>query len=210
VLRISATALWSGVLKTSKCNITIIIPVLLTKLFIRLVLLYRKLRHGYSFRRIPLSLGKFAIVDPEDYERLKRYKWYAREGPTTFYAVRYISILEKQDRKNAYMHNLVIDIPDGLFADHINYNGLDNRKANIRPATHTQNVWHRRKFRSNSTSNYIGVDWSKDCRKWRARIRYKGKRFSLGLFNSEIAAAKAYDAAARKFRKEFAVLNFPE
>jgi len=104
------------------------------------------------------------------------------------------------------MHNLVINIPDGMFCDHINRNGLDNRKANLRPATHTQNVWNRRKFKPYSRSKYKGVD---DMKRWRARIRVNGKRIYLGSFKTELDAAHAYDKAARKYHREFASLNFP-
>jgi hypothetical protein len=106
------------------------------------------------------------------------------------------------------MHNLVINIPDGMFCDHINRNGLDNRKANLRPATHTQNIWHRRKFKPYSRSKYKGVDFAKDMKRWRARIRVNGKRIYLGSFKNELEAAKAYDHAAKKYHGQFASLNF--
>ena len=107
-----------------------------------------------------------------------------------------------------YMHHLVIDIPKGFFADHINHNGLDNRKANLRLATRTQNIWHRKKFKKPSRSQYKGVDWANDMKRWRARIRVNGKRIYIGSFENEIDAAKAYDNAAKKYHREFAVLNF--
>jgi hypothetical protein len=104
-----------------------------------------------------------------------------------------------------------------MFADHVNHNGLDNRKANLRPATHTQNVWHRRKFNGRtsggfklaSRSKYKGVDWAHSMNRWRARILVNGKRIYLGSFNSELEAAKAYDLAAKKHHGQFATLNFP-
>jgi hypothetical protein len=115
------------------------------------------------------------------------------------------------------MHRLVIDVLPGCYCDHINHNGLDNRKANLRVSTHKQNVWHRRKFSGRtydglkrpSRSRYKGVDWSNDIKRWRVRIRVNGKRIYLGSFDNEIDAAKAYDIAAKKYRGEFAFLNFP-
>ena len=107
------------------------------------LLLYRRLRYGYAFRRIPLTRGKFAIVDPEDYDRLSSIRWYANKSPHTWYAVHSLTNGKKEKRKNLYMHHLVIKIPPSMRCDHINHNGLDNRKANLRPVTHTQNVWNR-------------------------------------------------------------------
>lgn len=107
------------------------------------------------------------------------------------------------------MHHLVIDIPPGLFPDHINHNGLDNRKANVRPVTRAQNVWNRRKFKRPTRSKYKGVDWAIDMKRWRARIRVNGRRIYLGSFSDELEAAKAYDRAARKYHGQFAALNFP-
>jgi hypothetical protein len=184
------------------------IPVWIERLLIFVLLSYRRIRFGYPFRTIPLTKGKFAIVDPEDYDRLRKDKWYAHDSKHTFYAVKSLTNGKTLPRRNMYMHHLLIDIPPGMFPDHINHNGLDNRKANIRPATHTQNVWHRRKFKVQSRSRFKGVDWAKDMKRWRARIRVNGKRIYLGSFTDETDAAKAYDRAAKKYHGQFAVLNF--
>jgi len=184
-------------------------PTWLERPLVSIALAYRRLRFGYPFRKIPLTKGKFAIVDPEDYHQIRECKWYAHKSPHTFYAVRSLTNGKKEKRKNAYMHHMVIDIPAGMYCDHINHNGLDNRKANLRIATHTQNVWHRRKFRRPSRSKYKGVDWAKDMKRWRARITVNGRRIYLGSFDNEIEAAKAYDRAAKKFHGEFAMPNFP-
>jgi len=106
------------------------------------------------------------------------------------------------------MHYLVIDVPDGMYCDHINHNGLDNREANVRAATNTQNNRHRRKYKKPSFSRYKGVNRVKGTKLWRSRISVNGKRIYLGHFDSEIEAAKAYDEAAKKYHKEFAILNF--
>ncbi len=185
------------------------IPDWLDRPLVRLVLLYRRIRYGYTFRRIPLTQGKFAIVDPDDFDRLTKYKWYALKAPHTFYAIHDFTSGENRTKKGVQMHNFLIKAPPGCFLDHINHNGLDNRKANLRPATHTQNIWHRRKSKTPSRSRYKGVAWSKTHKKWRARIQVNGKRIFLGGFHDEIQAARAYDKAAKKYHREFAVLNFP-
>jgi len=106
------------------------------------------------------------------------------------------------------MHRQVIDVPPNLFCDHINHNGLDNRKANLRPATFAQNAANRPKRNPPTRSIYKGLEWDKAQRKWKARISVQGRKIYLGSFPSQIAAAKAYDNAAKIYHQQFAALNF--
>jgi hypothetical protein len=99
--------------------------------------------------------------------------------------------------------------PKKLVVDHRNSDGLDNRRENLRIATKTQNAFNSRK-RKNATSQFHGVHFKKLSDKWVACIQYRKKRMWLGYFENEIEAARAYDRAALKYRKEFARLNFPE
>jgi len=108
------------------------------------------------------------------------------------------------------MHREVIHPPDHLFVDHINHNGLDNRKANLRPATCAQNNYNSRHFRKSKSSKYRGVNWNKQRKKWFALINYNKKEKFIGAFKDEKQAAKAYDKAAKKYHGEFASLNFKE
>jgi hypothetical protein len=106
------------------------------------------------------------------------------------------------------MHRQILDAAEGKFVDHINHNGLDNRRANLRIVTKEQNNWNKRKYFGNYSSRYKGVSRPKNCGKWRAKIFYKGKGIFMGYFDDEESAAKAYDAKARELFGEYAALNF--
>jgi len=189
-------------------NFSITIPDGLARLFIALALFYRRARYGYTFRRIPLTQGKYAIVDPEDFERLNKHKWYAARDTRTFYAHRKKRVGKKY--VSIGMHREILNPPGHLMVDHINHNGLDNRKANLRLATCAQNSYNRRQVRKNKSSKYIGVSWKQWTKKWAVIICYKRKNKIVGYFKDEIQAAKAYDKAAKMYHGEFATLNFPE
>ena len=108
------------------------------------------------------------------------------------------------------MHREILRVADGMLADHVNHNGLDNRKVNLRPATSGENKRNRRKsIKRKCHSRFKGVNWNKDQRKWSARICFNSKTKFIGYFDDEIDAAKAYDKAAKKYHRDFAVLNLP-
>ena len=186
------------------------IPHWLQRIWLFPLLVYRRLRYGFPFLRIPLTRGEFAIVDPEDYPRLAKHKWHLAKSPTGSYAVRWQRNPAKKNRKRIWMHRHVIHIPRSLLCDHVNCNSLDNRKANLRPATVSQNLCNRPKRKSKTRSKYKGLEWDKTQRMWKARIQINNRKIYLGSFNSEIDAARAYDYAAKQYHHEFANLNFPQ
>jgi len=107
------------------------------------------------------------------------------------------------------MHREMMNAPAGMLVDHRNGDNLDNRRSNLRLATPTENSCNRRK-KTGGSSRYKGVTFNRRSGKWFARIRIHGKCIFLGTFESEVEAARAYDAAAKKYHGEFACLNFPE
>lgn len=153
---------------------------------------------GPSIAYIPLTRGLYALVDAQ-WATLGEYLWCA--VPTTtgdsFYAVRY------EDGKKKSMHRIVSACPEGMIPDHKNRNGLDNREANLRIATVTQNGQNTRLPQSN-TSGYKGVHFNKPRKKWVASLKINGKRRYLGNFSSAEEAGKAYQVAATQNHKEFA------
>jgi len=105
------------------------------------------------------------------------------------------------------MHRVILDAPMNMLVDHINGNGLDNRRENLRICTNTENLRNRGKDRDN-TSGYKGVVIKKGEKKFRAQIRVNQKTIHLGSFSTPEEAARAYDDAAREYFGEFAWTNF--
>ena len=143
-------------------------------------------------KEIKLTQGKVSLVDDEDYERLSQYSWQACKGKNdnTFYAKRRINVFGK-----ATVIPMQVEILGRkLFCvvDHIDGNGLNNQRSNLRYATKRQNSQNRHE---NKTSKYPGVSWHKRNNKWRSDIRINGKKITLGYFDDEHAAFMSYKNA---------------
>jgi hypothetical protein len=189
-------------------KLTLTIPVWLDTIFAWPVLLYRLWRYGYTYRRIYLGEGEFTILDPRDYYRLSKFQWYIKGSFGKFYAARNYKYDSRQT-KTVSMHREIMNAPKGLLVDHRNRDGLDNRRANLRLATYSENNCNKAK-RKNTSSRFVGVCFNKQLNRWGAYIKPQGKKIFLGYFDSETDAGKAYDEAAKKYHGEFACLNFSE
>jgi hypothetical protein len=191
-----------------KVNLTIGIPVWLDKIFTWPVMVYRRRKYGYSFRRIYLGEEMWTIVDADIYYRFGHFKWFIRGNGRKLYALRSFFV-GPMLTKMISLHREIMNAPAGLLVDHFNGNTFDNRRANLRLATHAQNTHNRQKTKIKTSSKFIGVCFDKSRGKWTAHIAYENKHLNLGRFKDEVEAAKVYDEAAKKYHKEFARLNFP-
>jgi hypothetical protein len=153
-----------------------------------------------------LSHGKFSQVDAADFDWLNQWKWsYRRDG----YVVRaqHVGVFNgKQKQQMIRLHRFIMAAPEGMSVDHVNGDGLDNRRCNLRICTHTQNHQNR-KSRVASTSIYKGVYWWKHRQCWIAKITVNGSPKTLGQYDNQEEAALAYNAAAIKYFGEFANPN---
>lgn len=154
-------------------------------------------------KKIPLTQGKFAIVDDRDFQWLNKYKWWALKQSKRYYAVGWIN------GKRITMHRVIIQIKHNEFIDHKNHDGLDNRRCNLRLCSNAQNIANQQK-RVNTRSKFRGITYDKSRNKWRSEIRVNQKLITIGRFEEEKDAAIARDIAALKYQGEFSVLNFPD
>lgn len=158
-------------------------------------------------KEIFLSQNQVAVVDDADFEWLNQWKWHAqkRHDNQTYYAARWICF--PGGKCHIRMHRLILGINNlAIEIDHIDGDGLNNTRNNLRLATRQQNVYNRHKNRNN-TSEYKGVSQRKSNGRWRSYINVDGKRIYLGSFLTAVEAAQKYNEAAHKFHGIYAKLN---
>lgn len=143
---------------------------------------------------------KSAIIDIEDVELCKQYKWcLTKDG----------YVLSYKNDTFLYLHRLLLGAKDNEYIDHINFNTLDNRKQNLRICTNAQNLQHRSKLTSLNTSGYHGIYFDKSRNKWKVEIQCNKKRITVGRFENieeAISARKKYEEEIFGVYKSFAAL----
>jgi hypothetical protein len=151
---------------------------------------------------VPLTRGFVAQIDASDLHKVAGFNWFAVVQSYTVYAVRRVSGVKGRGSKIS-MHRQIIGATNDVQVDHVDLNGLNNRRENLRIATPQQNCFNRRKTRAN-TSGFKGVCWNRKSRKWQAGIRINRRSVHLGLFETIDAAYNAYCQAANQYHGEYA------
>lgn len=164
-----------------------------------------------DMKLIPLTQGKFAQVDDEDYDFLMQWKWCAVANGNSTYVARSYRISGKTIK--VLMHRLILGLTDPkIFCDHKDINGLNNKKSNLRQCTHEENI-RNRGIQANNTTGFKGVSLITSKYKdkvylyWAARIKISGKCQHLGMFKTKEEAALVYNKHALSNYGEFANLN---
>lgn len=162
----------------------------------------RKIRICGEIAYVPLTKGYEAVIDAADIPLIAGRNWCAKVYPRTVYAQRG-TMNAKRESVSFLMHRVLISAPDGMQVDHIDGDGLNNRRSNLRLATHSQNGKNQ-KTPSNNTSGIKGVKWDKERKKWYASIKIEKKSKFIGRFNRIDEAQQAYREAALELFGEFA------
>jgi len=160
----------------------------------------RPIRIEGNIAYVPLTQGHEAIVDVDDLPIVQGYNWSARLSGKNVYAQR--ADWQQGTLSIVTMHRAIMCAPSGVEVDHENCNGLDNRRLNLRLATHQQNAWNTPITKANS-SGFKGVSWNKQKRKWEARISAGESKKFLGYFDAPEAAHAAYCKAAKQHHGQF-------
>ena len=143
--------------------------------------------------KIPLTQGLVTLVDAEDFQFLRRYSWFAMKQHSDIY---YAGTTQIHKGKISQMHNVLFPPPQGYYVDHINHNGLDNRRRNFEHVTRAENI--RRGRYAPGASGIRGI-YMHPCGKWHVRLSVEGTRHSGGYFSTLEAAEDALTALKKKF-----------
>lgn len=156
-------------------------------------------------KQIPLTRGKFALVDDEDYERLINFKW----NCTTFgYATRSIKNKSTNGKHVViWMHREIMNTPKGMDTDHIDGDKLNNKKTNLRICTRSQNNMNQKPQRTKYSSKYKGVYFYKKYNKWGSQININKTKHFIGFYENEEEAAYAYNEKSKEMFGEYAIIH---
>lgn len=159
--------------------------------------------------KIPNKLAsRPCFVDDQDYELVKSFHWMASSGSKRDKNFLYACTSGggRNKKTSVKMHRLIMSVPHGMVVDHIDGDGLNNRRSNLRVCTRSENSRNQRKS-SNNTTGFKGVYWLPRDNRFLAKLFVNGKSKQVGSFMTAIEAAKAYNEAAKKYYGEFANLN---
>ena len=156
-------------------------------------------------KEIPLTRGYVALVDDADYELVSRFKWYALPTGNTVYAQRGIHRPDGPGQTRQLMHRLILGLTDPkVCVDHIDRDGLNNQRDNLREATNRQNQWNAAKHKDAPADVAKGVHWVTEHKRWRVTIKHEGERMYLGQYKTKDEANAVAIAFRQKHHGAFA------